>query len=60
MSDEIFVERSTLFWVAMNHEFKQFKLFKPLQALSLVLPRDAGEERGEGLNRAKRLNGLNG
>jgi hypothetical protein len=44
----------------MNHEFKQFKLFKPLQALSLVLPRDAGEERGEGLNRAKRLNGLNG
>jgi hypothetical protein len=57
MSDEIFVERSTLFWVAMNHEFKQFK---PLQALSLVLPRDAGEERGGGLNGAKRLNGLNG
>jgi len=45
MSDEIFVERSTLFWVAMNHEFKQFK---PLQALSLVLPRDAGEEREVG------------
>jgi hypothetical protein len=29
----------------MNHEFKQFT---PLQALSLVLPRDAGEEREVG------------
>jgi hypothetical protein len=30
-----------------------------VQAPSFILPRDAGEERGEGLNGAKRLNGLN-
>jgi hypothetical protein len=33
------------------------------QTPSFILPRDAGEERGEGLSRAKRLNGalrLNG
>jgi hypothetical protein len=29
------------------------------QAPSFILPRDAGEERGRGLNGAQRLNGLN-
>jgi hypothetical protein len=29
------------------------------QTPSFILPRDAGEERGEGLNGAERLNGLN-
>jgi len=39
--------------------FKTFKPFKMLKPPPLVLPRDAGEDAGGGLNGAKRLNGLN-
>jgi hypothetical protein len=40
-------------------EFKTFKSFKTLKPPPFILPRDAGEDRGEGLNGAQRLNGLN-
>jgi hypothetical protein len=47
--------------------FKPFKSFKTFKLPPLFLPRDAGEDEGEGLNpsaalrtgSAKRLNGLN-
>ena len=41
--------------------FKLFKPFKSFKSFHLLLPppRNAGEERGEGLNGAERLNGLN-
>jgi hypothetical protein len=39
--------------------FKPFKPFKQFKPPPRVLPRDAGEDEGGGLNGAQRLNGLN-
>src|SRR4029077_13964230 len=35
------------------------QIVQAVQTPSFILPRDAGEDRGRGLNRAPRLNGLN-
>jgi hypothetical protein len=40
-------------------EFKAFKISKSLNPPPSSLPRDAGEDRHRGLNRAQQLNGLN-
>jgi hypothetical protein len=39
--------------------FKQFNTFKKFKPPPLVLPRDAGEDEGGGLNGLNALNGLN-
>jgi hypothetical protein len=44
--------------VSLN-AFKTFKSFKTFKLPPLFLPRVAGEDEGEGLNGAQRLNGLN-